>query len=70
MCIYIYIYIYIDYAAQSFERPARRSGGGTAPFLSCSRFPRCATVPLLGVSCRACCDHGRGIFSIGLESGG
>jgi len=23
-----------------------------------SRFPRCATVPLCGVSCRACSDHG------------
>jgi len=28
------------------------------------RFPRCATVPLRGVSCRACCDHGRSIFSV------
>jgi len=26
-------------------------------------FPRCAIVPLRGVSCRACCDHGRSIFS-------
>jgi len=28
-------------------------------------FPRCATIPLRGVSCRACCDHGRSIFSVG-----
>jgi len=28
------------------------------------RFPRCATVPLRGVSCRACCDHGRSLFSV------
>jgi len=27
------------------------------------RLPRCATVPLRGVSCRACCDHGRSNFS-------
>ena len=28
------------------------------------RFPRCATVALRGISCRACCDHGRRIFSV------
>jgi len=27
-----------------------------------TRFPRCVTVPLRGISCRACCDHGRSIF--------
>jgi len=31
------------------------------------RFPRCATVPHRGVSCRACCDHGRSIFSVACE---
>jgi len=28
------------------------------------RLPGCATVALRGVSCRACCDHGRSIFSV------
>jgi len=30
-------------------------------------IPRCATVPLRGVSYRACCDHGRSIFSVACE---
>jgi len=33
-----------------------------------ARFPRCATVPLHGVSCRACCGHGRSIFSVAIHT--
>jgi len=29
-----------------------------------TRFPRYATVTLRGVSCGACCDHGRSYFSV------
>jgi len=31
---------------------------------------RCATVPFHGVSCRACCDHGRSIFSVASRDSG
>ena len=30
------------------------------------QFPRCATIPLHGVSCRACCDHVRSILSVAI----
>jgi len=31
-------------------------------------FPRCATGLLRGVRCRACCDHGRSIFSVDTQT--
>ena len=62
--IHLYMYMYIPaFSPQTLHTP-----------IWCDRFPcecehkqpgspRCATVPLRGVSCRACRDHGRSIFS-------
>jgi len=74
---HMYIYVYMDRAAalrKEFTFRCRNrviSRCDRFPvwmWTQQPRFPRCATVPLRGVSCRACCDHGRRILSIGWRS--
>jgi len=60
ICIYIHIYIHIYTMVSSWR--------AVTAHVRCRRhslknISRCATVFLCGVSCRACCDHGRSYLS-------
>jgi len=56
----------------SIDSPCKKITGIDSP-CECehnqARFPRCATVPIRGVSCRTFCDHGRSIFSVAMCPG-